>query len=128
VRFARELGPALPDVEADPVQMRQIVVNLVVNAIQAIRGAGRITVRTRALADAVELEVEDSGGGMTPEVAARAFDPFFTTKDVGEGTGLGLSVVQGIITAHGGTIALDTAPGRGSRFTVRVPLNSAAAA
>ena len=126
IRFQRSLDPALPSIEADPVQMRQTVVNLVINAIHAIEDSGTISVETRAANGAVELVVEDTGKGMGPEVAAKAFDPFFTTKDVGEGTGLGLSVVQGIVAGHGGTIDVETEPGRGSRFTVRLPLASTA--
>lgn len=126
VRFVRDLDPALPAIDADPVQMRQIVVNLVINAIHAISGSGLITVRTRARGESVELAVEDTGQGMLPEVVARCFDPFFTTKDVGQGTGLGLPVVQGIVAAHGGTIALESEPGQGSRFTVRLPLTAPA--
>lgn len=127
IRFRRELADDLPKLEADPVQVRQIVVNLVINAIHAIKGAGVITIRTQGAESAVELVVEDTGGGMMAEVAARIFDPFFTTKDVGEGTGLGLSVVEGIVTGHGGTIEVETSPGSGSRFRVRLPAVQAGA-
>lgn len=121
VAFARRLTDELPEVEADPTQLRQVVVNLVVNAMQAIRDQGRIEVETRFGGDYVELVVADTGCGMTPEVLKQVFNPFYTTKDVGEGTGLGLSVVHGIIVAHGGTIQATSEPGKGSRFVVRVP-------
>lgn len=125
VRFVRELGAGLPDVEADPVQIRQVVTNLVINAMQAIHDTGSVTVRTEAEHDAVVLSVHDTGTGMTPEVLRRVFDPFFTTKDVGQGTGLGLAVVQGIVAGHGGTIDVTSEPGAGSVFRVRLPLCAA---
>jgi signal transduction histidine kinase len=124
IRFERELAPALPLIEADPVQVRQVVTNLVINAMQAIEGEGVITVRTSAEPGAVVLAVQDTGAGMTPEVARHAFEPFFTTKDVGQGTGLGLSVVEGIVAGHGGTVELRTEPGRGSTFRVRLPASA----
>lgn len=126
VRFVRELGAGLPEIEADPVQIRQVVTNLVINAMQAIPNAGTITVRTCAEGGRVVLAVEDTGAGMTPEVRRRIFDPFFTTKDVGQGTGLGLAVVQGIIAGHGGSIEVDSEPARGSVFRVRLPVCAAA--
>lgn len=124
IRFVRNLAQDLPAIEADPVQVRQVVTNLVINAIQAIPASGTITVRTAAEdGGLVALYVEDTGTGMTPEVARHVFDPFFTTKDVGSGTGLGLSVVQGIVAGHGGTIDFDTRPGGGTRFRVRLPVS-----
>ncbi|MBN8597266.1 MAG: PAS domain-containing sensor histidine kinase [Planctomycetes bacterium] len=132
IRFVRELGADLPEIEADPVQVRQVVTNLVINAMQAIREAGTITVRTFADGTqgagetGVVLAVEDTGAGMTPEVLRRIFDPFFTTKDVGQGTGLGLAVVQGIVVGHGGSIEVDSEPSRGSVFRVRIPVCAAA--
>jgi signal transduction histidine kinase len=123
IRFDRELGSELPDVEADPVQVRQVVTNLVINAMQAITGSGTIKVRTYAESGFVVLAVEDTGKGMTPDVIRRVFDPFFTTKDVGQGTGLGLAVVQGIVSGHGGSISVESEPARGSVFRVRLPLN-----
>ncbi|MBL8745750.1 MAG: sensor histidine kinase [Phycisphaerae bacterium] len=126
VRFNRELGAGLPDIEADPVQIRQVVTNLVINAMQAIRADGAVTVRTAADDDGVVLTVEDTGSGMTPGVLRRVFDPFFTTKEVGQGTGLGLAVVQGIVAGHGGTIDVQSEPSRGSVFRVRLPGRAAA--
>lgn len=126
VRFVRELGAGLPEIEADPVQLRQVVTNLVINAMQAIPQTGAITVRTFAERGSVVLAVEDTGAGMTPEVRRRIFDPFFTTKDVGQGTGLGLAVVQGIVAGHGGSIEVESAPARGSLFRVRIPVCTAA--
>jgi signal transduction histidine kinase len=125
VRFVRELATDLPPVRADAGQVRQVVTNLVMNAVHAVgemAGGGTITVQTRLGDGAVELVVRDTGPGMDGATASRVFDPFFTTKDVGVGTGLGLSVVQGIVAAHGGTIELETSPGRGACFTVRLPV------
>lgn len=128
VRFVRELGAGLPDIAADPVQVRQVVTNLVINAMQAISGAGTITVRTAVVDSAVVLSVADTGSGMTPDVLRRVFDPFFTTKDVGEGTGLGLAVVQGIVAGHGGSIEAESEPARGSVFRVRLPADAGTSA
>jgi signal transduction histidine kinase len=122
VAVQRRLAPKLPEIVADPSQLNQVLVNLVVNAIQAMPGGGLLKITTRALNDQVAMTVEDNGEGMPPRVLKRIFVPFFTTKDVHEGTGLGLSVVHGIVTAHGGTIDVESTPGRGSRFEVRLPL------
>jgi len=124
IRFVRELAVDLPTVDADPVQVRQVVTNLVINAMQAITGAGVITVRTNVDREAIVLAVADTGSGMEPEVLRCVFDPFFTTKDVGQGTGLGLAVVQGIVTGHAGSIEVESNPGRGSEFRVRLPLRA----
>ncbi len=121
VTFVRHLAAGLPEVDADPLQLRQVVVNLVVNALQAISGPGQINLETRADAAGIELVVSDTGCGMTPEVLKQIFNPFYTTKDVGEGTGLGLSVVHGIVTTHGGTIHATSEPGKGARFVMRLP-------
>lgn len=114
------------NVEADPVQLKQVLVNLAVNAIQAMPDGGTLTVSTRAHEDVVFIDVTDTGTGMTDEVIEQLFNPFFTTKDVGEGTGLGLSVVHGIVQAHGGEIYVESVVGKGSKFTVRLPVSGAA--
>jgi signal transduction histidine kinase len=108
-------------VTADPAQINQVLINLVVNALQAMPSGGTLTVHTRALPGEACLVVEDTGVGMTAEVREKAFLPFFTTKDVNQGTGLGLAVVHGIVAAHGGSIAVESEPGRGARFEVRLP-------
>jgi len=115
------------NVDADPVQLKQVVINLAVNAIQAMPNGGTLTVSTRAGDDAVFIDVTDTGSGMTDDVIDQLFNPFFTTKDVGEGTGLGLSVVHGIVQAHGGEINVGSVVGEGSTFTVRLPVSEAAA-
>lgn len=121
VEFRQDLADDLPDIHADPVQMRQILVNLLVNAMQAISDEGKIAVQTRINEDRVELTVTDTGCGMSPAVLRRVFDPFFTTKEVGEGTGLGLAVVHGIVTSHQGTIQVTSEPGKGTQFVVSFP-------
>jgi two-component system NtrC family sensor kinase len=118
----RDFGE-LPAVECLPFQLNQVFLNLLVNAAQAITERGTITLRTASDGDQVSVSVTDTGSGMPPEVRDRIFDPFFTTKPVGQGTGLGLSVAYGIIEKHGGRIDVDTAPGKGTTFTVRLPVN-----
>ncbi|BCS36093.1 hypothetical protein TBR22_A53300 [Luteitalea sp. TBR-22] len=125
LRVATELADDLPDVFADPHQLQQVVLNLLINAEHAMLRADvgrRIRVRTAMEdTDHVRIEVEDDGPGMSPDVVSRIFDPFFTTKDVGEGTGLGLAVVQAIVAEHGGRIDVDSTPGQGARFAVVLP-------
>jgi len=116
------------DIEADPVQLKQVIVNLAVNAVQAMPDGGTLTVKTGAKEDGLIIEVTDTGTGMTEDVLKRIFNPFFTTKDVGEGTGLGLSVVHGIVNAHGGEIDVESVQGKGSKFIVHIPVSGSAAA
>jgi signal transduction histidine kinase len=116
------LDPSLPLVPADPAQVNQVVVNLVVNALQAMPEGGTLRVQTVNEKDHVCLSVEDSGAGMSPDVLQQVFVPFFTTKDVGQGTGLGLPVVHGIVTSHGGTIHVQSEAGRGTRVEIRLPV------
>ncbi len=118
----RDLDPELAGIVADPGQLQQVMMNLVVNAIQAMPGGGRLTIRTRNRPGGVTLSVEDTGAGMDEETLREIFNPFFTMKEVGQGTGLGLSVVHGIVTSHGGAIRVESEPGRGSRFDVDLPL------
>jgi two-component system NtrC family sensor kinase len=124
IELVRELAPDLPQVSADPAQVQQVLVNLVVNAIQAMSSGGRLTITTATGEEAVVLCVADTGSGMSEIVRQQAFVPFFTTKDVGQGTGLGLAVVHGIVIAHGGTITVESREGEGSVFTVTLPLNA----
>ncbi len=117
-----EIAGNIPPLTADPGQLGQVVVNLVVNAVQAMPEGGTLTVRARADLEYAYLEVEDTGIGIPDDVKRSIFLPFFTTKEVGKGTGLGLPVVHGIVTAHGGNVDVESEPGRGSRFVVRFPL------
>ncbi len=123
IDVAAELA-AVPPIMGDPGQCYQILVNLVSNAARAIgTGSGRITVRLEhdASANRVMLSVRDSGCGMDEATRRRIFEPFFTTRKAGEGTGLGLSVVQGIVVGHGGSIEVTSAPGEGTTFFIRFP-------
>ncbi len=122
IELVRLLSADLPEITADPGQLNQLLVNLVVNALQSMPGAGKITVQTRFCDHNVLLSVEDTGTGMSKEVLDKIFVPFFTTKDVGHGTGLGLPVVYGIVTAHGGSIKVDSKPGCGTRFEIQLPV------
>jgi len=124
IEVVRHLSPGLPEITADASQLRQVFVNLVVNAIHAMPGGGTLEVSTRTSGNRVVLTVRDNGIGMSEEVLKEIFIPFFTTKDVNEGTGLGLPVVHGIVTSHGGVIRVDSAPGRGARFDVDLPLTA----
>ena len=119
----RRVEPA-PPVEGNRASLVQVVMNLVTNAAQALGEGGHVTVSLARDGGAVRLTVADDGAGMTPEFAARAFEPFFTTR-AGQGIGLGLPIAQGIVERHGGTIALDTAPGAGTRVTVSLPAKRA---
>lgn len=116
-----EFGP-VPFVECNSSQMNQVFMNLISNAAQAISGRGDIWIRTRHEAGYAVIEIEDTGSGMSGETMEKIFDPFFTTKKVGEGTGLGLSIAYGLIQKHQGTIQVESEPGKGSRFTVRIPV------
>jgi signal transduction histidine kinase len=107
----------------DPDQIQQVILNLLVNAADAMaEEGGRLWVRTRACEGCAELEVEDTGIGIPEENLVRIFDPFFTTKDQRKGVGLGLSVSYGIVKAHHGELAVRNRQGRGTIFTVRLPL------
>jgi two-component system NtrC family sensor kinase len=120
----REYG-VLPQVECRPSQINQVFLNLLVNASHAIEGQGSITLRTGHSSDKVWISISDTGRGIAPETLPRIFDPFFTTKPVGKGTGLGLSVSYGIIDKHGGHIEVDSALGRGTTFTIWLPVQRA---
>jgi two-component system NtrC family sensor kinase len=125
IELVRLFSPDLPEITADPGQLTQVLVNLIVNAIQAMPEGGSLTVQTLTGKGYVSLIVEDTGVGMSEEVMKNIFMPFFTTKEVDLGTGLGLSVVHGIVTSHGGSIKVDSKVGRGTRFEVKIPLTGA---
>ncbi len=127
IQFRQELPSEPAMVLADPQQLHQVLMNLCLNAAEAISGVGRVTIRLRLVQGPDgraehELQVEDTGCGMTEEVRARIFEPFFTTKSRGKGTGLGLSLVYGIVQEHGGRIEVESAPGRGTLFRVFLPV------
>ncbi|WBH16394.1 hybrid sensor histidine kinase/response regulator [Sphingomonas radiodurans] len=140
VRHGRDLGP----VRADPGQLEQVVVNLAVNARDAMQakhphGGGKLTIQTRSatvgeisrrgpdimpVGDYTALEISDTGSGIPPEILPKIFEPFFTTKEIGKGTGLGLSTVYGIVKQSGGYIFADSRPGQGATFTIYLPVHA----
>lgn len=130
VELREDLAEALPPVRGARSELEQVVINLVVNAEQAMTsgwdGTRRLILRTRASDTGVVLSVVDSGPGIAAEHLARIFDPFWTTKPPGEGTGLGLSLVHSIVTEHGGSIHVESEPGRGAAFTLMLPPAGAA--
>ena len=113
----------LPQVKCLASQLNQVFMNLIVNAAQAIKDNGVITIRTGIDNDGVWIEIGDNGAGIAPDIMTRIFDPFFTTKPVGKGTGLGLSLSFNIVAKHGGRIDVTSELGQGTRFTVHLPIN-----
>jgi len=124
VELVKKLDPGLPGLYADQSQIHQVLVNLMVNAIQAMPEGGTLTIETSHNDEQITFSVGDDGVGMPEDIKQKIFMPFFTTKDVGEGTGLGLAVVHGIITSHGGTIEVESRVGEGSKFIVRLPVTT----
>ncbi len=124
VRVVTDLDPGLPGIRGDRDQLEQVFINLIMNARDAMQpqNGGRLTVTTRGADSFVEAIVADTGPGIPEGIRARIFDPFFTTKEVGQGTGLGLSVSYGILRDHGGEIRAETRPGWGAVFVVRLPM------
>lgn len=118
LEYARAPGVTVP---AHPGELQQVVFNILLNAAQAMRGAGRIEARARADGGMVALEIRDSGPGIAPEHLARVFEPFFTTKAPGEGTGLGLAISYEIVNELGGSIRALNAPGGGACFEIVLP-------
>ena len=123
IQLVEELAPGLPRVLGDGGQLEQVVLNLVVNAEQSMHGTDerRLVIRTRATDDAVHLSIADTGIGIASGDLEHIFDPFFTTKRPGEGTGLGLSLVYGIVAEHGGDIHVESEPGDGTMLRVELP-------
>ena len=129
VQIETVLDPLAPSVAMDPGQLDQVLMNLAINARDAMPDGGQLVIRVEGTArdgrPATRITVSDTGTGMTAEVRARIFDPFFTTKDPGSGTGLGLATVYGIVQAAGGSIDVASAPGHGSTFTIVLPAHEA---
>lgn len=124
IEVVRDYGE-LPEIECAPSQVNQVFLNLITNAGQAMGDAGRLTLITRHEGDRVLVRIRDTGAGMDEATRAQIFDPFFTTKPLGEGTGLGLAIVYRIVNEHGGRIVAASVPGRGTEFTVMLPLRQA---
>lgn len=119
IEIVEDLDSRLPPVSADPNQMKQVLLNLMKNALEAMDGGGRLVLKSGAEEEMVWFSVTDTGVGMSPEVLAKIFNPFFTTKD--KGTGLGLAVIHKIVTDHHGSILVESTPGQGSTFVVKLP-------
>jgi signal transduction histidine kinase len=119
VRLALDLG-AVPPVDGQPSELREVLTNLILNAVDAVARGGEIRITTRERGSRVEMLIADDGIGMSDSVRRRIFEPFFSTKGP-RGTGLGLAMVYGIVSRHGGEILVDTAEGKGSTFTIRLP-------
>jgi len=124
ITVARDFAPDLPKVMASGSELNQVWTNLIDNAADAMKGSGKLTIRTARENDFVLVEIADNGSGISPDAISRIFDPFFTTKGVGEGTGLGLDVVNRIIKNLGGQISVKSVPGD-TRFQVRIPIQPA---
>jgi len=131
VQLSHRIDPDLPPIRVDPVQLENAILNLAVNARDAMPEGGLLGIAARLVPDgteagAVRISIADTGTGMTPDVAARVFEPFFTTKPPGQGTGLGLSTVYGFVTQSGGQVRMETDPGRGTTFHLTFPAIRAA--
>jgi two-component system, NtrC family, sensor kinase len=120
IRVHKDLG-VVPRVRCDASRMSQVFVNLILNAIQAMKGEGDLFIRLSADDEVVRIAVRDTGCGIPAQVRGKVFDPFFTTKPVGQGTGLGLSISYGIVEQHGGRIEVESVEGHGATFTVILP-------
>jgi len=121
----KTIESSLPPVRADRDQLIQVLINLVMNSIHAMPEGGRLRLSLAREGSHVCLGLSDTGHGMPEKIRSRVFEPFFTTKDFGKGTGLGLTVVKGIIEEHGGTIAVESVVDKGTTFWVRLPLDEA---
>ncbi|MFB3829345.1 MAG: PAS domain S-box protein [Bryobacteraceae bacterium] len=121
IELHTRLDASIPPVKADSGQLEQVLMNLAVNARDAMPEGGVLTIETAAAGNAVRLTVSDTGAGMTDDVKSRAFEPYFTTKGRGKGTGLGLSMVYGIVSRHGGEVRLESQPGEGARIDITLP-------
>jgi signal transduction histidine kinase len=124
VEASFNLDPDEPYVMADHFQMEQLFLNLVLNALQAMPRGGSLSLSTKCKDGRVIAEIKDTGMGIPPEIRERIFHPFFTTREVDEGTGLGLAVSDSIVAAHGGTLEVESAVGKGSLFRVSFPMLS----
>jgi signal transduction histidine kinase/CheY-like chemotaxis protein len=123
VKLVKNYDPALPPIMTDPNQLQQVFINIMLNAYQAMPDGGTLHITTRTVGSELQVTFADMGTGIPPEKIQNIFDPFFTTKEVGEGTGLGLSVSYGIVKAHGGNIGVESQVGKGTAFVIKLPLD-----
>jgi two-component system NtrC family sensor kinase len=126
IQLVADLRPELPQVLVDANQFRQVLLNLVTNALDAMPGGGQISLRTQPIVAAdgmvsVQVQIADTGLGISPEDFHRIFDPFFTTKGPGHGTGLGLAICQRIVKAHQGSLEVQSEKGQGTTFLITLP-------
>jgi len=130
IELRLDLDQKLPMVRCDQGQIEQVILALVMNAIDAMPGGGNLTLQTKALreTDSIQMEVCDDGVGMPPDMLANMFEPFFTTKEHGRGLGLGLAISRNIVDRHSGKIEVASEPGRGTCFTITLPVQSNAIA
>jgi signal transduction histidine kinase len=128
VEIVTDLPPDIR-IELDPRTIQQVLINLIINGIQAMPDGGRLQIRGFECPDAAAacIQVRDMGTGISADDLPKIFDPFFSTKEVGHGTGLGLSVSHGIVKKHGGRIEVESAPGRGTTFTICLPAHAGSA-
>ena len=122
ITLRTELGD-IPIIQGYPQQLNQVFMNIIVNAVHAVEDKAELMIKTGVVNDHVEIVIADTGPGIPEENLSKLFDPFFTTKEVGSGTGLGLNIAFNIIQKHNGTIQVDSKPGHGATFTIKIPLN-----
>jgi len=120
---SKDLGE-LPNTLANPQQIEQVIINILINASQAIKEKGLINIKTYTEGKDIFIKISDNGKGIPEETVDKIFDPFFTTKEVGAGTGLGLSIVYGIIEKHSGKIDAQSKVGEGTTFTIKLPIKT----
>jgi signal transduction histidine kinase len=120
VQIIEELAPHLPKIRVDKKEMERVFLNLALNALAAMPQGGNLTISTRVITESVEIRVRDSGCGIPKKYQDRIFDPFFTIKE--QGTGLGLSISHRIIEEHKGTMDVESKVGKGTTFTIRLPI------
>jgi two-component system NtrC family sensor kinase len=126
IKINTQFQEDLPMIVIDASQIERVIMNMIINAAEAMDGDGELILSTRSgpYSQHVELEFKDTGQGISPENLEKIFDPFFTTKDVGHGTGLGLAISYGIVKAHKGSISVESEVGMGTTFIVRLPVKT----
>jgi signal transduction histidine kinase len=124
IEVIKDFGSPLPEIIADPVQLQQVFTNIITNACQAMPTGGKLTIATRSMGNVFEVSFADTGHGIPKEHIRKIFDPFFTTRKIGKGTGLGLSICYRIIERHNGRIDVESEVGKGSTFTIKLPIES----
>ena len=126
IQIIKNFQEDLPMIVVDPSQIERVIMNMIINAAEAMDGSGELILATRSgpYSEHIELEFRDTGQGISSENLEKIFDPFFTTKDVGHGTGLGLAISYGVVKAHNGTVSVESEVGKGTAFIVRLPVNA----